>query len=473
MTMTLTMPNLFLADLGPGLTLTPQTIRDACFSVRRNRGNWLAQRRTRELIDLLSFTAEQWLDPQNGFRRRALAEGPEDTGMQPATLARGMDAFFRLLTPEQLEGLVAQDLGDARKLDDFTAGPQEARMGRSSMARGHELLVHVAAGNLPVPAWMSLVMGILTKSAQFVKLPSRGGLLPRLFAHSLAFNESKLGACLEMATWSGGDKELEAALFEEADCVTVTGGDATVADIRSRMPGGTRLVAHGSRLSFGFVPAEALTAYSAKRTAREAASDVSAWNQQGCLSPHVVYIEENGVHSPESFAELLAQELEARERLEPRGALPVETAIQVVSRRELYAMRAGLVPAARERKLDSVFLETTTTLKLWMSEASTAWTIVLDGDPLFRTSCLNRFVYLKPVKNLATALHYAEEVRGRVGAVSLAQSGDRHAELARELANWGVPRICPMGRMQEPPLAWRQDGRPTLADLVNWTDLES
>jgi len=27
--------------------------------------------------------------------------------------------------------------------------------------------------------------------------------------------------------------------------------------------------------------------------------------------------------------------------------------------------------------------------------------------------------------------------------------------------------------MQNPPLAWRHDGRPPLADLVSWTDWET
>jgi hypothetical protein len=35
-----------------------------------------------------------------------------------------------------------------------------------------------------------------------------------------------------------------------------------------------------------------------------------------------------------------------------------------------------------------------------------------------------------------------------------------------------VTRVCPLGRMQEPPLTWRHDGRPALADLITWTDLE-
>ena len=33
-------------------------------------------------------------------------------------------------------------------------------------------------------------------------------------------------------------------------------------------------------------------------------------------------------------------------------------------------------------------------------------------------------------------------------------------------------RVCPLGQMQEPPLTWRHDGRPALADLITWTDWE-
>ena len=49
---------------------------------------------------------------------------------------------------------------------------------------------------------------------------------------------------------------------------------------------------------------------------------------------------------------------------------------------------------------------------------------------------------------------------------------DRAQSLATELARWGVTRVCPLGQMQEPPLTWRHDGRPALADLVMWTDWE-
>jgi hypothetical protein len=98
--------------------------------------------------------------------------------------------------------------------------------------------------------------------------------------------------------------------------------------------------------------------------------------------------------------------------------------------------------------------------------------VVYEGDPRFQLSCLNRFVYVKGVTQLAQALQGADEVRGKVSTVGLAASDETAPELAKRLARWGVTRICPIGQMQNPPLTWRHDGRPALGDLITWTDWE-
>jgi hypothetical protein len=466
--------NLFLADLGPGLVLTPQTLRDACFAVRRNRERWLLKQRTRQLIEMIAHTAEQWLEPDNGFRAMALRDGPAETGFGPATLARGIDGFFRQLTVENLEGLIAQDLGDVKRLDDFSAGTVEVRGGRMSLARGPELLGHIAAGNLPNPAWFSLVLGLLTRSAQVMKCPSGGALLPRLFAHSLAATESKLGACLELVLWPGGSTALEDVLFSEADCLTATGDDAMLDSVRRRLPNRCRLVGYGHRVSFAFIAREMLVTYALKRLVRAAADDVTAWNQLGCLSPHVLYIEQDGVVDAEGFAVELAAELARREVGDPRGAVSTEEAAAIATRRAAYDLRAAVQPLVPERnRVESVFFQAGGSVRLWQSEGSTAWTVVLDSDPEFQTSCLNRFLVVKPVKSFADVLRFAEPIRPSVSTVALAAPDDRALDCARQLARWGVSRVCPLGRMQEPPVAWRHDGRPALGDLITWTDFET
>lgn len=470
------LPNIFLADLPPEAVMMPSLVREACIALKRNRAAWLAQRRTQELIEMLAFAAERWLMPDDGFRQIALRLGPAETGFSAATLARGLDSFFRLLTVEQLHGLITQDLGDPRRLDEFSAPPAELRHGRTALVRGPELLVHVAAGNLPNSTLTSLVLGLLVKSAQFVKLPRQGSLLPRLFAHSLVALEPKLGGCLELAIWPGGDIALEEAVLEEAECVTVQGSDETLQDLRLRVPARVRLVGHGHRLSFGFVGSDVLSSFMARKVAERAAADVAAWNQLGCLSPHVFYVEERGAVSAEAFAEYLAAALAEREVAEPRGQLTVEESAAIAHRRSLYEVRAARHLSTRAEAVASppgVFFEPPNPgTRIWASEGSTAWTAVYEEDARFHASCLNRFVYVKPCRDLSEALRFADTVRGKVSTVGLAAAESRMPELALQLARWGVPRICPIGRMQEPPLTWRHDGRPALGELVTWTDLE-
>ncbi len=470
------LPHLFLADLPPEAVLTPALVRDACIAVKRNRATWLVHRRTQELVELLAYAAERWQQADSGFRRRALELGPAETGFGEATLARGLDSFFRQLSVENLNALLLQDLGDVRRLDEFSAPPGELRHGRLALAQGPELLVHLAAGNLPVSTLTSMVLGLLTKSAQFVRLPARASLIPRLFAHSLAELEPKLGGCLELAAWPGGNLELEAALFGETICVTVQGSDETVASVRARVPANVRLVAYGHRLSFGFISGDLLSTYSARKVAERAAADVTAWNQLGCLSPHVFYVEDRGAVSAEGFAELLAAALAERETAEPRGELSVEEAALITDRRYLHELRSARHLLTRGEAVTvprGVFFEPpSASTRLWASANSTAWTVVYEEDPRFQPSCLNRFAYVKPVRELAEALRLADPVRGQVSTVGVAALESRLPELARQLAAWGVPRVCPLGRMQEPPLTWRHDGRPALGELVTWTDFE-
>lgn len=312
------LPNYFLADLPPEATLSPAMVAEACQTLKRNRAQYLAQRSTHSLVRMLCEVAEAWLKPDNTFRRLALEAGPEKTGFSKATLQKGLDQFFGQLTPGGFQALLLQELGDDQRLDRPVAASSGGKLNPLAMAIGPKFLVHIAAGNIPNPTLMSMTLGLLTRSAQFVKCASGSAFLPRLFAHSIYEAGAKLGACLEIAEWRGGNADLEAALFAEADCVTATGSDETLAAIRARLPAKTRFLGYGHRVSFGFVAGEVLSGFYVHKIVSRAADDVVAWNQLGCLSPHVIYVQTGGEKTPEKFAELLANELERREAHEPR-----------------------------------------------------------------------------------------------------------------------------------------------------------
>lgn len=451
------LPDFFIADLPPEASLSEELLTEACRTLKHNREHFLAARSTESLIQVLCDVALEWLRPEYFLRRLALEHSPSLTGFEPATVERGIDSFFAWITEDNLWGLLAQELGVEYSLDDFQTSQGTAAASRSALACGPELLVHIAAGNLPNPAWTSMLLGALIRSSQFVKCASGTSFLPLLFAHSIYQRDAKLGSCIEIAEWPGGTSSWEDILFNQAGCVTVTGSDETLAAVRSKLPVTTRFAGYGHRISFGFVTARSMAGAALDKWAAAAAGDVAAWNQRGCLSPHVFYVENSQGGGAELFAEHLAGALAQREVHEPRGNIPVHEAALIANRRAAYEIRAA-------------HLKDTC---CWFSPGSTAWSVVFESDTRFQASCLNRFVYVKPATDLAEALAGAREIRHHVSTVGLAAAHSERKSLALQLARWGARRICPLGQMQNPPLSWRHDGRPALADWITWADFES
>ncbi len=454
--MQMSLPPCYLADLPPQAELTPALIREAWLSLQRNREQHLGHRTTPAMLRDLESAASLWLSPDSPYLQVALKFGTQESGFTAPTIEAGLRQLFGSITVAELETWIEQDLGHPYRLDAFCASGPERASNRRSKAIGPATVAHITAGNLPAAGVTSLVSGLVVRSAQFLKCATGCSLIPRLFAHSVREINPQLGACIEIAEWPRNRADLHEALIEPAECVTVSGTDESVAALRTRIPVTKRFVAHGHRASFAFIARETLVSGRLDTLAEPVARDVCAWNQQGCLSPHVVYVEEGGAVTAEIFAGHLAAALDRIEHTLPRGPLPEGDAATIRSRRSFYEVRA----AASDDT------------KLWQSAHSTAWTVVYEADPQFQASCLNRFVYVKGVPSLAVALQGTDRIRHHVSTVGLAASPARAPELASRMADWGVTRICPVGGMQQPSLLWRHDGRPALADLVRWTDWE-
>src|SRR4051812_11968043 len=166
------LPNFFIADLPPDALVTSQIVHDSCESLKRNRERYLARRSTESIIRTLCEVGQSWLDPTYRFRQLVLEQGPSAMGFSAKTLAAGIDGLFSTFTKENFQALILQDLGHLHRLDGLHANHEEQRVERASAASGPELLVHFAAGNLPNPTIMDIVLGLLVRSAQFVKCAS-------------------------------------------------------------------------------------------------------------------------------------------------------------------------------------------------------------------------------------------------------------------------------------------------------------
>jgi hypothetical protein len=164
------------------------------------------------------------------------------------------------------------------------------------------------------------------------------------------------------------------------------------------------------------------------------------------------YIESDGAVMPQQFAALLADALAHSAQELPPRTLSLDEKAAVLRFRQATEWCA--------------------THTLLASDESTDWTISIEPDAEFLPSCLNRCIRLKVVRSVTDLVAALAPHRHHLEAVGLAVGEQRAAAITDMLATIGVHRICPLGTMQTPTLAWRQSGRPRLAEWVEWIGVE-
>lgn len=434
--------------------LDPARLRTQVDALLAARAKHLAERPVDEIVGVIDRVAGRLLDRGDPLRRAAEAALPVVTGYSAPMIRRVLDRMAADWRAERLWELLRAELGEAEVLDRFR--PRAGAAGQTR-AFGPELATHIFSGNVPGVAVTSLIRSLLVKAATLGKTAAGEPLLPALFARGIAEQDPGLGACLAVAYWPGGDTELERVALERAGAVVVYGGAEAVAEVRARTPATARFVGYGHRLSFGVVAREALDGEDAPSTAARAALDATLFDQQGCVSPHLFYVEEGGAVAPREWAARFAREMGALESVLPRGALtPSEaSAIRQLRGEAEFAQMAG---------------ENAT--ELHASSRGTAWTVIFDPDPTFVPSCLNRTVRVKPIADLDAVAARVAPLGALLQTVGVAAPPPRAAAFGATMGRLGASRVVPLGRMAWPPPAWHHDGRPPLGELLRWCDLE-
>jgi hypothetical protein len=99
------------------------------------------------------------------------------------------------------------------------------------------------------------------------------------------------------------------------------------------------------------------------------------------------------------------------------------------------------------------------------SDVSPGCSVIYDIDPQFAITLGNRFVFVKPASTLEELLLVLEPYRSKIACVGLALTPEESAPAARQLAFWGVPRICSAGVMHRPCI-FREGGMAGLNELT-------
>jgi hypothetical protein len=215
-------------------------------------------------------------------------------------------------------------------------------------------------------------------------------------------------------------------LHAGADRIDVYGRDATIAEVRARALGaGIEVRGHGAGLGVAFVrPVPG----SGDAVAEALASDVVPFDQRGCLSPRIAFVE-GPVAAAEGFARDLDLRLAAWASRVPRGALSPDERAEATRWRDSLAF-AGRLFAGAEHAVG----------------------VAEPGSPL-AVPPPGRHVLVVPV---ASASEACERMAPMVRYVVTVGSNDA-AALAAVAPDHA--RRAPLGRMQRPPLDGPVDRR--------------
>lgn len=432
------------------MNTTVDQVQAAVTQLIEARERLLSRRSTDEIIRALATAAAQWLEPDSPWRARAVAEAPQPTGFSPQMVEEAVRLTFAPLTASALGELVDRELADRRALDEF------CRQGNlKTRASGPRLIAHILAGNVPSPGIVSICIGLILRAGNLVKMSSHDPVFPALFLESLRAVDAELASCAVALTWPRTETAVTQTALATADAVIAYGDDFTIRALRQLTPSSATFLGYGQKVSLAVITRAALRAENLPALCEAAAFDVSVYDQQGCLSPHVLYVEERGEISPRKFCAALADAMAAYHARVPTGPLTDEEAAKITTVRLGYEFRS----------------ESDKRVAVWASDRPNEWAVIYDDDPAFTPSCLNRMVFVKPTDGFKRVLSSIQRFASQIACVGVAPFDERVAEFAAQLARLGIHRVCPLGQMQQPPLSWHHEGRGRLGQLVRWTDL--
>ncbi len=397
--------------------LSPAAITDVADRLRA-AGADLRLVPVEERIAVIDRVAARWLSPDFPLRRLAVERLPLVTGYPARVVSQALDNLWGALRASELQGTVRAEFSDVRS----PSG----------------LALHILSGNVPGSGVFGLIAALLAGVPSLVKTARREPLLPALIAGSLADEDARLGAALAVTPWTGGDAGLDGAAIAAADLVLAYGRSESLAEIAAHEP--TRLLSFGPRVSVGLIAGEALD----RHTAATCAMQVALFDQQGCLSPQILFVEDTS--ATPRFVEAVLAELGRLETTLPRA--PLSLAETTASWRHLERARWR----AQEGEALSVH-----------AGPSGGFSIVCDRSGTVPTSPLNRHVVIVPILHLGAAEQTLSQIASCVEAVGYAGPTARLSEAVAVATACAAPRLCPLDRMQQPPFAWRQSGHDRLA----------
>jgi len=248
-----------------------------------------------DVIDYLDQLSRRLSPKVNPHMQEAYELSCITSGLTPEILySQYCEAIPAMLSAENVREVAEKHIGIAT-LSGWTR--HELRDGRVAHTRPlGARCIHIAAGNSPAVAGITVLWNAITRGDAVVKSPSNDPLT------SLAIGRTMLEMAPDhpitrhysVAYWKGGNTEFETKLYtpEHFEKIVAWGGFASMKHITRYLQPGIELIAMDPKLSGTIIGKEA---FASEQTMREVAEliawDFGALNQEACASARVISVE--------------------------------------------------------------------------------------------------------------------------------------------------------------------------------------
>jgi hypothetical protein len=407
---------------------------------RRISSDYIRKLSIDQILDFFDALAIHWLtDPKRLFLN--------------AFSSIGVSYLINFLRRNNLEELLNESLhGNYKYLDGFS---QMKYLSKNLMAHPQGVITHWLAGNVPVLGMISLIQGLLTKNTNVLKLPRENGLtLPLMIAEIAKFKHNNGSGEVDGQKIADGclfvycekdDNDAQIELSVNSNVRVAWGGRGAVESVMS-LPRkyGTTDVIFGPKYSFAVFGKDTLNPELICDLANRMALDASFFEQQGCNSPHTVFVENGGAISPEQFAVHLASGMGNALKRIPKTKISPDEAYAIVNTRSEYSFFG----------------------KVFKSEG-TEWTVVYSDDEGLADACYSRVVFVRPVDDVFDVLQFIEHNKHQT--LGLSVHSVLKERFALEATRRGIERVTDIGKMSAFDYPW--DGMFPVNKFVRWVSL--
>jgi len=460
----------------------------------------------KRLRDALEAVAARLSDPDNPLHTLAIETLPGYTGYSQAMIAATLNSMDMMSLDEMPlafknipAGHATQDWipmeGLSGRLRFYPASPIQSAAYRLPGLGGRplfgdledlNLVVGFGAGNVPGAALMIAFLAQACTLAggrmptAVIKNSRREPIFSPLVLSALEDVDPDLVASIVVLVWDYQGSEVQDLLLSEADLVLAAASDETINQVGAqidhaapqRAPGkrAPRFHAHGHKVSFSAIGKSVMTQGLTKTTGGTplleivgllAALDSIFWDQHGCLSSRVHFVETGGAnhHTPLEYANKLKTHMAMLAQVLPRGAWPLQ---QIHDRFDRY------------KQLESTGLVSV------LSGYDDEFLVVLDERPMSGAAffslvndCQGRVVFVRPVADLMDIpdkyfrLLPPQNLQSLSVAIGAPGEGlsSQFLDFASSCGARGVTAIRTVGRAAFPQLSYSWDGLIPL-DLV-------